>query len=105
MFTQLMAFFLSDHSLHDSAVEENVVSSVNNLISYCLNDTSLSDHQELGVGPIQLFKPCVRSLGLIAHSSEPARRELAENKEFLLNIFRGIWSILGEGGHSCSFVC
>ncbi|KAL5467654.1 hypothetical protein EMCRGX_G031915 [Ephydatia muelleri] len=84
-----LAIVLLDHSLHDSALEENVVSSVNNLVSYCLNDTPLSDHQGTGAGPIRLFKPCVRSLGLVAHSSETARRELVANKEFLLDILRG----------------
>ena len=82
-------FFL-DYSLHDSALEESVVSSVNGLLSCCLNDLPLLDHQATGANSIRLFKPCVRSLGLIVHSSGLARRELAVNKEFLLDVLRGI---------------
>eukprot|EP00731_Ephydatia_muelleri_P025996 Em0018g96a len=64
-----------DHVLKTSAIEQLAI--------------VLLDHQGTGAGPIRLFKPCVRSLGLVAHSSETARRELVANKEFLLDILRG----------------
>lgn len=93
MLVQLIVFLFSDYSLHDSALDENVISSVNSLLSCCLNDPPLSDHQATKTSSIRLFKPSVRSLGLIAHSSGLARRELAENREFLFNVLRGIGEV------------